>query len=213
MTTPLQIPTATQVKAACERFDKENHLVEQTLTELFREHPRNDEPSRVLLKVVAVNALYQTSIFALETVARHIHANHSEIDAALASGSPSAVEMISKINVQGRKYNFYSFATKYCNWHNPSEFPIYDTHIDHYLWTLQEQHHFAAFQHAEMCDYPKFRGIVAALRDKYSLGAFSFKEIDKFLFVQCERPALPVAEEPQTGPGAFDFFPTVEVPS
>ena len=81
----LQTPTADTVKAACERFDRENELIEQTLSELFQQYPRNDDLRHVLLKVVAVNALYHTCIYALDTVARHIYAHGAEIDAALAA--------------------------------------------------------------------------------------------------------------------------------
>ena len=213
MNISLQAPTADQVQAACEQFDRENQVTEQALTELFRQYPRNGDLHHVLLKVSAVNSLYHTAIFALETVARHIHEHHKEIDAALAAGSPAIVEKIAKVRVQGRPYNFFSFATKYCSWHQPSAYPIYDAHVDHYLWTLQQQRRFASFLHPDLWDYPKFINIVAAFRDSHGLGSFTYKEIDKFLFLQGAPRCAPPPEEPLTGPGAFDFFPAQELPS
>ena len=86
MNATLEAPTAERVKAAIAEFDHENELAEHTLEELFRQYPDNSDIRHVLLKVVAVNSLYHTCIFALDTVARHIHENYKQIDAALASG-------------------------------------------------------------------------------------------------------------------------------
>ena len=144
MNAMLQTPTADTVRTACERFDRENELIEQTLSELFQQYPRNDDLRHVLLKVVAVNALYHTCIYALDTVARHIYAHGAEIDAALAAGSHEIVDKIAKVRVQGKVHNFFSFATKYCSWHQPEKYPIYDSRVDSYLWNLQQQSAFAA---------------------------------------------------------------------
>jgi hypothetical protein len=210
----LQTPTADTVKAACERFDRENELIEQTLFELFQQYPRNDDLRHVLLKVVAVNALYHTCIYALDTVARHIYAQGAEIDAALAAGSHEIVDKIAKVRVQGKVHNFFSFATKYCSWHQPEKYHIYDSRVDSYLWNLQQQNAFAAaFHHPHLWDYPKFHNIVVTFRDAHGLSTFTFKEIDKFLYLQGEPTFIPVPDEPQPGVGAFDFFPAQEQPS
>jgi len=213
MTAPLQTPTAERIKAACEKFDRDNELTEQSLAELFRQYPGNDDPRHVLLKVVAINSLYHTSIFAVETVARHIQANSKEIDSALAAGSPEAVNLIAKVTIQGRKYNFFSFATKYCSWHNPEAYPIYDARVDHYLCVLQQQTPFSGFHHADLWDYPKFRKVMIAFRDTYKLGEFAFKEIDKFLWLEGAPPPSAAPDPAHTGPGAFDFYPTEELTS
>jgi hypothetical protein len=169
-----------------------------------RSPPRPTQSSRV-------NALYHTCIYALDTVARHIHAHAQEIDAALAAGSHEIVDKIAKVKVQGKVHNFFSFATKYCSWHQPERYPIYDSRVDYYLWSLQQQNSFAAaFTHPHLWDYPKFHKIVVTFRDSHGLSEFTFKEIDKFLYLQGERPSIPVPDEPQPGVGAFDFFPAQE---
>ena len=84
-------PSAERVKAACTKYDRENQLIEHSLEELVRQYPRNSDPRHVLLKVVAVNSLHHTHIFAVDAVARHIHADIPEIDSALAAGSPEVV--------------------------------------------------------------------------------------------------------------------------
>jgi hypothetical protein len=211
MTAPIQTPTADRVKAACEKFDLDHDLAEQSLAELFRQYPRNDDHRHVLLKVLAVNSLYHTSIFAIETVARHIHANAKEIDSALAAGSPEVVNQIAKVTIQGRKYNFFSFATKYSSWHNPLAYPIYDARVDHYLCVLQQQSPFSGFHHADLWDYHKFRKVMIAFRDTHKLSAFTFKEIDKFLWLEGAPPPSATPNPQHMGPGAFDFYPTEEL--
>ena len=209
----LQIPTVELVKAACEKFDRENELSELALAELFRQYPHNGELTHILLKVVAVNSLYRTNIFALEAVARHIRSNVPDIDALVASGSPEVVNTIARISIGGKKFNFFSFATKYCSWHNPEAYPIYDSRVDDYLWTLQKQSHFAGFLHADLWDYPKFLNIVTSFREFYGLGSFTFKDLDKFLYLQCEPPCSTEEEMPRPDMGAFDFFPAEEMRS
>jgi hypothetical protein len=89
----LMRPTEELVRTACAEFDLENSEVEQALTELFSQYPRNSDLRRVLLKVVAVNSLYSTQIFVYSEkvpnvvdVARHIYKNAEAIDSALAAG-------------------------------------------------------------------------------------------------------------------------------
>ena len=212
MNTTPQPPSAEKVKAACEQFDRENEAAELALTELFQQYPDNTDLRHVLLKVVAVNSLYHTSVYALDTVARHIHANAKEIDSALAAGSQQVVDKIARVTVQGKVHNFFSFATKYCSWHHPDKYPIYDTRVDSYLWSLQKQNAFAAaFIHPHLWDYPKFHAIMVTFRDFHGLGSFTFKEIDKFLYLQGEPSSVPVPEVPTPGVGAFDFFPAQEL--
>jgi hypothetical protein len=210
MTAPLQKPTPEQVRAACARYDHDNQLTEQALAELLRQYPNNTDLRHVLLKVVAVNSLEHTHIFALEAVARHILSDIPELDRDLAAGSPDAVHKIAKVDIQGKHYNLYSFATKYCSRHNPTAYPIYDQRIEHYLCQVQQLDRFSPFSHGDICNYPKFLAVMNSFRDFHGLGSFSFAEIGKFMHLQAEPPALPLQEEIQTGPGTFDFFPAQE---
>src|ERR1700733_6897189 len=213
MNPAVETPKAERGKAACEKYGREHELIEHSLEELVRQYPHNIDPRHILLKVVAVNALEHTHIFAIDAVARHIHTDIENIDKAMASGSPEVINQIAKVAIQGKKYNLYSFATKYCSLHNPQAYPVYDLRVDHYLCRLQAQHPFTAFHHAELCDYGKFVAIMTAFRDFHRLGSFSFQEIGKFIHLQDEPPVLPLQEEIQIGPGAFDFFPAQELPS
>lgn len=203
----IEKPTATLVRNACVQYDREHTLTEQALDELVRQYPRNGDLRHVLLKVVAVNSLCHTHVFDIEAVARHIHDDVPELDAMLKAGSPEAVAQIGKLVIGGRNYNLYSFATKYCARHNPGAYAIYDLRIEHYLCALRDRHHFGSFNHADLCDYPKYLHVIDALRETFDLGKLSYAELGKFLLLQGEPPVRSEEEPTQTGPGAFDFYP------
>ena len=175
MIATLLLPTAENVRAACEQYDRLHEPTEQAINELFRLFPDNQDLNHVLLKVAAINSFCACSIFALVDVARNIQQDAGEIDGCMDTGCADAVDKIAKVAVHGKIHNFYSFATKFCNAHKPDLYPIYDSRIDSYLWNLQQHNHFATFLHNDLCSYVRFREIMIAFRDFHGLGAFSFK--------------------------------------
>lgn len=211
METALIAPTAELVRTACEDFERENSVTEKALADLFGAYPTNEDASHVLLKVAALNSLYATRILAVLKMAQHIAGLGAELDAALAAGSPDAVEQIARIGIGEKDFTFYSFATKYCNWHKPELYPIYDSRVDKYLWLLKKQGEFNAgiFVHRQdLGDYPRFCEIMIALRDQFGLGSFTFKQIDAFLWSQgeaiwaaAEEDETAAASEPIAAPG------------
>jgi hypothetical protein len=164
----------------------------RALTELFKQYPGNSVLPHVLLKVVAVNTLYSTQIRAytekipnLMDVAAHIHRHAEDIDSALESGMPEIVDTIASVTVPGKKDRYYfSFATKYCSWHRPQFYPIYDSRVDRYVYGLKAEPCFREFfgTGEDRWRYAQFRRLITVFRDHYGLGSFSFKEIDKFLY-------------------------------
>jgi hypothetical protein len=193
MKTVLRRPTVDLVTAACDEFDRKNEIIERALKVLFNQFHSNSDLSHVLLKVVVLNRLYSTQILAVMDVAWHIHRNAQDIDPALTAGSPQIVDKIARvtIGISGKERRNLSFATKYCSWHNPESYPIWDSRVDKYLWTLQKQDHFAPFfkANADLWDYPKFCEVIIAFRDFYSLGSVTFKNTDKFLWSEGGTPS------------------------
>jgi len=183
----LREPTAGLVRAACKQFDEENAVIEQALKDLFSQYPRNDNLPHVLLKVVALDRLYATKIFTVEDVAKHIH-KLKEVDSALVKGSPDVVDKIIKftITATGKQRNLWSFATKYSSWHNQAAYPIWDSNVCTYLWCLRGTPFARSLgSHPDLWDYyEQFVKTMAAFRDFYRLGSFTFKQIDKFLWLE-----------------------------
>ena len=115
-----------------------------------------------------------------------IYTKSEDIDSALAGGVPEIVDRIARVTVSGKKNRYYfSFATKYCSWHKPESCPIWDSRVDRYIHFLKGEPRFAEFFDTgeEYWSYPQFRRLITTFRDCYGVGSFSFKQIDKFLYL------------------------------
>jgi hypothetical protein len=181
-------PCAGDILAACERFDEENAPIEKALEDLIKAFPRNTEIQHVLLKVMAINALYSTQIPiyspripTLFEVADHI--KDLNIDAELERQNPELVGKIGffESSIKGKRFN-YSFATKYCSFHAPDGFPIWDSRVDEYLWHLRKVRAIATFKREKLWRYPDFKDAVGEFRKEFGLTEFSFKQLDKFMY-------------------------------
>lgn len=175
-------PSSDAVRAACAEFDDEYAVTEQALHDLFKQYPRNDRQSHVLLKVVALNRLYSCGILAVHDVAGHIYQQAGDVDRGLAGGSADIVDKIAKVTIvaTGKQRNFWAFATKYCSWHNLSTYPIWDSRVAKYLRSLQG----TPFSRPDdWTRYQDFVNLMSRFREHYGLGSFTFKEIDKFLWL------------------------------
>jgi hypothetical protein len=184
-------PTPEGVFAACERFDRENDLTERALAELFGQYPGNENDAHILLKVVALNGLYHTQILALHDVANHIYERGKDIDSALRVGSPEIVDTIAEVVIPAteRTRHNWSFATKYCSWHRPDSYPIWDSRVSAYLrWLTQKPSGSFLLKNPDNWKrYGEFVEMVHNLRRVCGLGEFSFKQIDKFLYTEGEK--------------------------
>ncbi|MGD1064164.1 MAG: hypothetical protein ABR860_12950 [Terracidiphilus sp.] len=189
MSIAVEKPTVDAVRATRKKFDEENKIIEDALEGLFEHYPKNVRTSDVLLKVLTLNALYSTQIplygDRIPTVWQVVdHIVQLGIDPALDLGSPNLVFNIAKIEIRDKVHFNYSFATKYCNWHRPEFYPIYDSRVDEYLWHLANQELIGHFDRQELKIYPRLKEIVCEFRDRYGLGDFNFKQIDKFLYYE-----------------------------
>jgi hypothetical protein len=181
----LVLPSAEGVLATCKQFDEDNAITERTLQEVFRLYPTNDNETHVLLKVTALNRLYFGGIFDVHGMAAQIHQDVKIIDAALIQGAPGIVDKIARFLLHKTPDKFYAFATKYCSWHNPSAYPIWDGNVCRYLSCLKNTP-FAKPDNWER--YAQFVSFMAHFREYYNLDAFGFKDIDKFLWTHGAEP-------------------------
>jgi hypothetical protein len=142
----------------------------------------------VAVKTKVLNVLYSTQIRAVNIVANHVCS--LTIDADLRAGRPEIVDRIAKVQLKDTTRNYFSFASKYCNFHNPTAYPIYDGNVDACLWHYKKQGGSFADALAERgiafrregYDYAEFVRIVNAFRDGYKLTSFTYKQLDKLLW-------------------------------
>lgn len=179
----LPTPTKESVREECENFDTDpsTQLTEEALRQLLKCVPNNTIVSDVLLKVVPLNKLYSTNIIDVQTVARHIALLN--IDADLANAKGTLVDRIAQVTIGTKKRNNFSFATKYCSWHKPLEYAIWDANVDECLWGYKNRDGFATFKRQEISStYASFLSIIDKFRKYYQLESFTLRELDKFLW-------------------------------
>jgi hypothetical protein len=165
----------------CEFRDSERYfLSDQAITTLFEMLPANDTLDHVLLKVTVLNDLYGTNIYGTFDMARHICS--LQIDGDLRKQSTQIVDRIADASFSGKPRQAFSFATKYCSWHDKDNYPLYDGYVEKLLMAYRRKDHFATFKKADLRSYSSYKPVVSAFREHYHLTEYSFKQLDKFLW-------------------------------
>ncbi|MFG1917080.1 hypothetical protein [Micromonospora sp. NPDC048898] len=185
---PLPVPTPSpdQVRRYLARWrEGDNEKIDAALRTAFVTMPKNIDVGQVGVKIAALNGLYSTNIFAVVQVARHIVSLN--IDAALAedAADPALIEKIANVEIRGKRRRNYSFATKYCNFHRPDVYPIYDSLVVGILNALLKQGEaFDTLTRGEHwgTDYAIWHRSIRRFREHYGLGEFSIRDIDKYLW-------------------------------
>ena len=182
----LKRPTTTAVKRAVKQI-KNNPKYNANmgaLDKLFVLFPENNKIEEVYLKVVALNELYSTNIYNPYKIATNIV--KLDIDKDLKSNTLKIVVKIAKSHSLktsgGTKWNFYSFATKYCSWHVAGFYPIYDSYVSAALNSYRKSHKFHEFKNVDLKDYKKFVAIMTSFMLEFDLQDLSLREVDNFLW-------------------------------
>lgn len=157
-------------------------LQEKSLNLLFHSYcPGNNQLEQILLKVSALNDFYSTNIFDTYTVAKHIL--KCNIDKDLSAGNEALVNKIAPVTINGKTRNFYSFASKYCSHHKPESYPIYDSYVDKMLMHFKKKDKYDTFVKPNLKEYQRFIEIIKNFQKHYSLGSFTLREIDIYLWL------------------------------
>lgn len=188
-------------------FDSKEGIKESTMEYVFSS--TSNRIQNVLTKVVVLNEFYSTQLNSnppseiaedktyhmdVVSMAKHILA-WNEFDEHCRSDDLSkrikAVNYIRRGESDYRKpyhKEAYSFATKYCSWHNPNGFPIVDSYSRGMLYYLNQQFKFydkKLTQKTLFEDYSVFCEIYNALQKHLQdlKKPFSYRELDKFLWL------------------------------
>ena len=183
-----QTPTTEFVSHYADRFEEDDWSVatDKALDLLFGAFPRNCRIEGVYLKVVALNDLYSAQIrrgrkdaSALYDLAKEIC--DLAIDEMLAKRLPQVVDKIAALRVGGKKCG-YVFAAKYCHFHFPDDYPIYESsNVEPLVYAYQKSSG-QKVSHKDLAeDYGKFKKAVEGLRNRHGLAGFCFRQFDKFL--------------------------------
>ena len=178
-------PSAEELESYLNRWsaNPNTYIPEAALNKLFKEIcPGNRSIEEVALKVAALNTVYATQIYSVYPVAKHIVGLN--MDDRLAAGDERLVDDMKGIAYEGKisHRDHYSFASKYCSFHNPEAFPIYDSYVEKVLLHYRDANRFCDFKQEELKDYPTFKRVIAAFQRHFGLEGYTVKQIDQYLW-------------------------------
>jgi hypothetical protein len=100
-----------------------NQNLDVALRTVFQAMPNNTDIGEVAVKLAALNGIY-----AVVRVAEHIVGLGIDARLAEAKVDPNLIEDVARVEItKGKPRRNYSFATKYCAFHRPDLYPIYDS--------------------------------------------------------------------------------------
>lgn len=178
-------PTPEAVNAAIKNWDDSLFApcIDEWLFDFFKKHRENSTFAVVKAKVALVNLTYGTRLpkdERDEKVPKHIVG--LEIDKRISDGDLSLVNEIARAGER----NFYSFASKFCMFHNPEKFAVYDSNVNAALWQFHENdedfRNAVKFKRVDMGNYEKFMEILDGFRKHYDLEKFSYRDLDHYLW-------------------------------
>ena len=179
----IPIPCKAEIRKCLNKWKTlENYVLqENSLDKLFfKTYPKNDDINDILIKASSLNDFYSTNIFSIFSMSKHIL--NLNIDSRLKKGDESLVNDIASVEINGKKKNFYSFATKYCSHHDPINFPIYDSYVEKVLVYFNEKYRFSDFKKSDLKDYSTFKRVLIDFKKIYNIDEYDLKDIDKYLW-------------------------------
>ena len=182
-TVNIPTPTNYEVDKYLKLWDSLDNYVlqENSLDKLFIELiPQNKDIRDILIKASTLNDFYSTNIYSIFPVAKHIL--ELNIDERLLNADISLVNDIANVEISGKHKFFYSFATKYCSHHKPTEFPIYDSFVENVLLYFSKKDKFLKIKRADLKDYSFFKNALISFSCYYGIDNYNLKDLDRYLW-------------------------------
>ena len=169
---------------------------DKCLDSLFtKTYPFNKNRQEVLVKIYALNSAYYVQIPSpcFPKLARQI-IDIENIDEKLRWGAADVVSDMAKTieyqNGRGaeRRHTPYSFATKYCSFHDPDKYPIFDSNVERALLCYKREYPKFAESvdgiwntNQDLRHYEAFKKVIDSFKECFSLDR-TYREIDKYLY-------------------------------
>ena len=172
--------------ACVEKFDKTPRYAapDRVLGTIFRRHPNNDDLETVLLKVTLLDRLYNTQIYGLDGLYRMaVHIRGKDLDVRLNGGQADAVDIIRRGHGLRGGADYFSFATKYCHWHRPDIFPMYDSNVDTAIHWLSTRLGLGPVPIERLREFVFLKGLMDTCRNRLELDWPGYKRFDQALWI------------------------------
>lgn len=181
------------------KLNKKQSESEKALEIVFEQYRKAANSSEVLIKVILLNHIYSAGlndnlpleenpkkkrIVDVYTMSNQLASVSNELDRLFYNDSMPS-EAIEKILAMfdTKKYNRpFSFATKYCHWHNPEKYPISDSFSRGVLYHFNKLKYKDKYKQNDYLDYSIFCKIYSDFSQEECIKGLSIKEIDKFLW-------------------------------
>ncbi|MBR3281596.1 MAG: hypothetical protein IKI57_07190 [Clostridia bacterium] len=180
-------PCKQEVEKYLEQWKNNDKFVDldKCLNHMFEKYPNNNDLNGILIKVTLLNTFYGTNIKDVYTVAKHIL--ECNIDVSLNKGDEAIIDKIANVtfvdkNNKQKTMRLYSFATKYCSFHKPDFYPMYDSYLEKLLRYFRDEYKFDNFKTEDLKNYSKYKQILERFKKHYQINNYSVKEIDEYLW-------------------------------
>ena len=174
-----------ELQCALTRWSSYEKLVaaESIIRNAVERNPLHTDLEQVLEKVSLINELYSAGVQDIVAMAEHILLLQN-LDSLLKDGDLNVVENIAnyETSVSRKKIRCYSFATKYCAFHNPIKYPIYDKFVAQRVLELTREigYHVTAM---ELKKYTRFKDAIDRIIAVFCLEN-DYNKVDKYLWLQ-----------------------------
>jgi len=179
------------------RFEEKYSEIDSLLEMLFKVYRYNTNYSEVLAKVLAINTFYNTRVAGKEIAKLTSHIiSIDNLDEMLNKGELAAYQKVSETPEDIK--NAFVFASKYCHFHNPKMYPIFDSKSRMTIYYINKETSFIeAFNQNALLEYSFYKDCLDNLietceedlrmyYDKESGRDYRYKKIDEFLWQYCD---------------------------
>lgn len=155
---------------------KQYYHREKSIEKLFEELcTKNDSIEDIYIKVATLNDVYDINLTEIYRVAKYIE--DLDVDNRLKVGDITLVMDICKVKKGKVAKNCFSFATKFCGYHKPQEYPMYDEYVEEVLKYFRDKDNFCKFEDDDLRDYVKYKGIIIDFRKFYDIEKYDYKKL------------------------------------
>lgn len=188
-------------ESVLKEYDKmESYRIQENILQCLKnKYPNHSNKNAVDIKVKLLNMFYSTGIQATNAMTKNILAI-KDIDCRLVERDYSLVNEIATLRLsEGKERYNYSFATKYCAYHQPEKFPIYDSIVTMMFTSFFEKGLLPKFKHTKkktsaldtytkkefsekLKNYHFFVTVYDYFMDLYDLKTFTYRQVDSYIW-------------------------------
>ncbi|EKD44523.1 MAG: 30S ribosomal protein S17 [uncultured bacterium (gcode 4)] len=159
--------------------DQNTKLSFDAITKFIENNRFGSTKENILIKLCIINQLYSTNIHYPVNLANHIFKYGTELDSLIKAWDVKAIDIFRDCEIttswwKGKTMNFYSFATKYCSFHNPEKYPKFDSLIENHLKLKNNK--------TNLRDYKIYKQVLEDYKKSIWCDDLSFDEFDKWLW-------------------------------